>query len=535
MKSERKFYRMWKVLTFALSFVSQVYWYKVLKKSEDDWERLWEKQGRLFRDILFELKGLLIKVGQMLSIRADLLPNSFIKQIEDLVDQVPPSPWEEIKKVLEREWNGPIKDKLLSIEPKAVASASIGEVYRGILKDGTEVAVKVQRPSIQSIIQTDFRTLSIIIWFAHYFAPVPKGFISFKKLYQELKQVIERELDFKKEMETAQHFQHRFQSFSWLKIPTVYPELCTSQVLVMEWVDGARATDVQTLDENQIDRNELAQRLFRLFLPQWLEAGIFHADPHSGNVLIKSDGTVVLLDFGMVGEISKSDASNFQSLLEAILLKNYPKAAEVLLNLGFLLPGVNLKTIEKLLEEALSLDLAQLKELDVFAVQKQMNSIVKSLPVQVPTRFVFLGRSFMTIEGMIHTICPDKETVEIIKPAFMDWLNHSNTNKWKLFLTWVNSLSVIQFFHSVSELIKKPQQFLELKETQQQREFQFAIFENQKKQSFYLGIVGISGTFVGLFLQNSMLWKGSVGLLGVSLIGYVLCHWRQQKWLKSIR
>lgn len=535
MKSERKWYRMWKVLSFALSLFLQVYWYKVWKKTAADWDKLWEKLGKQFRETLFELQGLLIKVGQMLSIRADLLPNHFIKQIEDLVDQVPPSPWEDIKKVLEREWQGPIEDKIQSIEPKAVASASIGEVYRGVLKDGTEVAVKVQRPTIQSIVQTDFRTLSIIIWFAHYFAPVPKGFISFKKLYQELKQVIERELDYRKEMESAQHFQQRFQSFSKLKIPTVYEELSSSQVLVMEWVEGFRITDVHSLDHYQIDRVELAEMLFRVFLPQWLEAGMFHADPHSGNVLVKDDGTLVLLDFGMVGEISKADASNFQSLLEAILLKNYSKAAEVLLNLGFLLPGANLKTIEKLLADALSFDLSQLKEMDLFSVQRQMNDIVKSLPVQVPTRFVFLGRSFVTIEGIFFTLCPEKEPLEIMKPAFLDWLNQSDTNKWKLFFKWVQSQPAFQIVHSVTDLMKKPQQFLELKELMQQRDFQFAIFENQKKQSLILGLFGLIGAFCGIYVQTEIVWQGSLGLIGASLIGYGINSWKQRKWLKSIQ
>jgi predicted unusual protein kinase regulating ubiquinone biosynthesis (AarF/ABC1/UbiB family) len=529
-----KLYRMWKVLSLAFAVFVQVYWYKILKKPQADWDRLWEKLGQQFRQTLFELEGLLIKVGQMLSIRADLLPHSFIKQIEDLVDQVPPSPWEDIKIVLEKEWDGSIEGKLLSLDSKAIASASIGEVFRGKLHDGTDVAVKVQRPTIQSIVQTDFRSLSIIIWFAEHFAPVPKGFISFRMLYKELKQVIERELDFQKEMETAIHFEQRFAAMSGLKIPKVYKELCTSKVLVMEWVDGSRVTDVEYLERNEINRNELVQRLFRVFLPQWLEAGMFHADPHAGNVHVKSDGTLVLLDFGMVGEISKADATHFQSLLEAILLKNYAKAAEVLVNLGFLLPEANLKPIEKLLAEALSFDLAELKEMDLFAVKKQMNDIVKSLPIQVPTRFVFLGRSFVTIEGMLHTISPNRELLDLIKPAFMDWLNQSETNKWKLFLKWVNSQPVFQFVHKVFDLIEKPQQILEQKETQQLREFQFAIFENQKKQWFYLGLVGVVGTFVGIFFKEALIWQGSIGLAGISLIGYWISSWKQKKWVKQI-
>lgn len=148
------------------------------KKSEADWEQLWISIGIKFRKTLFELEGLLIKVGQLLSIRADLFPKGFIHQIQDLTDQVPPSEWAKIEEIFKAEWKGPFDRSLLSIHKQAVASASIGEVYKGVLKDGTPVAIKVQRPNIQSIIQTDFRTLSIIIWFAHHFAPIPKGFIN---------------------------------------------------------------------------------------------------------------------------------------------------------------------------------------------------------------------------------------------------------------------------------------------------------------------------------------------------------------------
>ncbi|MFJ7953869.1 ABC1 kinase family protein [Lysinibacillus sp. NPDC096418] len=475
---------------------------------------------------------MLIKVGQFLSIRKDLIPSSFIDQIQDLVDQVPPSPWEEIKSVLEKEWGNSIENVLLTIETKAVASASIGEVYRGILKDGTQVAIKVQRPSIPSIMRIDFRSLAIIIWFAHHFAPVPKGFINFKMLFKELKYVIERELDFKKELESMHHFRNRFESYQYLTIPKVYPDISTQQVLVMEWIDGVRITDVDFLDTAQINREELAQRLIRIFLPQWLEAGVFHADPHAGNVLVKSDGTIVLLDFGMVGEISRKDATHFQNLIQAILLKNFAQAAEALRDLGFLLPGANLKIIENLLKDILTLDLNQVKEMDLFALKKEMNDIVKELPIQVPTRFIFLGRSFITIEGMLLTINPNNEILDIIKPAFSDWLKQGSANNWKSVLQWINALPIFKIFHSVQDLIESPQRLLAQKETLQQREFYFSIYENQKKYTFILGVLGFVGTFSGMYLQYPVLSKVSGGLIVISTFVYFISSWRQRKWLK---
>lgn len=262
---------MTKVLMMAFSIFIQIYWYKILKKPEADWERLWGRIGERFRKTLFELEGLLIKIGQILSIRTDFLPSAFIDQIKDLTDKVPPSKWPEIQDIIETEWGSPLEQHLQSIEKEAIASASIGEVYRGVLTDGTVVAIKVQRPNIRSIVQIDFRILSIIIWFADHFVPIPKGFINFKVLFKELKQVIERELDFTKEQKALLSFKERFQNMDIIKVPNVYSELSTPKVMVMEWVEGIRFTDAEGLAKITVSRKELAQRLLTVFLPQWLE------------------------------------------------------------------------------------------------------------------------------------------------------------------------------------------------------------------------------------------------------------------------
>lgn len=151
-------------------------------------------------------------MGQFIRIRKDLIPIAFIHQIEDLVDQVPFSPWEEIQQILETEWKNPIQNVLQSIETKAIASSSIGEVYRGKLVDCTEVAIKVQRPYIPPLMKIDFRALRIIMWFAKYVVPIPKGFINYKTLFDEVQYVIKREFDFNRELETITIFRQRFES-----------------------------------------------------------------------------------------------------------------------------------------------------------------------------------------------------------------------------------------------------------------------------------------------------------------------------------
>ena len=535
MKSENKLWRMWKVLSLALSIVVRVYWYRLRGKSQWEKDKLWERIGKEFKETLFELNGVLIKVGQLLSIREDLLPKGFISQIQDLVDHVPPSPWKEIESVLEREWGSSVSSRVHAIDHDAVASASIGEVYKATLLDGTKAAIKVQRPEIPSLVKTDFRTLSIIIWFARHFAPMPKGFIDFKMLYKELKQVIEQELDFSKEMNTAISFKQRFKEQPNVKIPAMYPELCTDKVLVMEWIDGVRLNDKQSIGSYGLDGQKLAQELFRLFLPQWLEPGIFHADPHAGNILIQPDGTFVLLDYGMIGEISKRDSVHFQDLLEGVLLKNFRKASEALAELGFLLPDASPKTIEPVLKEFVTLDMEQFKQMDLISVKKEINDMVKSLPVQVPTRFIFLGRSFATVEGLVHTLSPDEETLDVVKPAFLDWVKDSNTNKWDLLMKWVSAQPLFQTVQKVRQLLDIPEKALEQKDIHQQNKFQFEMFESQKKQAFAVLLLGCVGGFTGLGLDMALIWPGSFGLGVVGLFGYWIISTKQKRWLKKLK
>ncbi len=521
-----------KLLSMAFIIFLQIYWYKLRKKPESDWEKLWESIGGRFRSTVFELEGLLIKIGQLLSTRADLLPGGFIRQIQDLTDKVPPSEWEEIEEVLHEEWKGPLEQTLLSIDKKAVASASIGEVYRGMLKNGQSVAIKVQRPHIQSIIKTDLRTLSMIIWFAHHFVPMPKGFINLKVLFKELKEVIVRELDFLQEKNNLVHFQKRFKDVDKVKIPDVYPEWSTPKVLVMEWIVGNKLTDKEKIDQLEVTQHDLAERLLEVFLPQWLEPGMFHADPHSGNILVSNEGQIILLDFGMVGEISKRDATYFQALIEGLLSKNYHKAVESLTHLGFLLPEAEPRTMERLLAELMSFQPEKWREMDFLQLKLEMNDMIQALPIQVPTRFVFLGRSFLTLEGQLRNLSQEDELLSVVKPVFIEWLSKQGNNKWSFFLIWLQSQPLFKTVHSFTEFLKLPQTLENMKETEQRRHFQFSIYENNKKQFFQLTLLGLIGMGIGIYTSHQLIIQLSVGVSLISSFGYLIYTLKLKKWMK---
>ena len=535
MKSKNKIYRMYRVLSMALMIFLKIYWYKIRRKPKTEWEKLWGKIGEQFRKTLFELEGLLIKIGQILSTRADLLPHAFIHQIEDLTDKVPPSNWMEIQEILEAEWGNSLEQNFLFIDKTAVASASIGEVYKGALKDGTEVAIKVKRPNIDSVVQTDFRILSMIIWFADHFVPIPKGFINFRVLFKELKQVIEQELDYSKELETIQYFRDRFKDMDIVQIPSVFPELSSSNVLVMEWFDGMRLTDMEELEHIAVGRREIAQRLLKVFLPQWLEPGTFHADPHPGNLFVSKEGKIILLDFGMAGEITKKDAAHFQALIESFLAKNYSKAVDCLVDLGFLLPEADTRIVEKLLAEFTSFDPTQLKEMNLMAFKMELNDVIKTLPIQVPTRFVFLGRSFVTIEGIIRSLAPDAELIELGKPIFMEWIHKQGNSKWAFVWQWIQSQPIFKFFHSIMEFLDTPKTLEKLKESEQRRHFQFIIYENNKKYCFYLSLLGLIGIGAGDYVSHGLILYLSVGVTAASVIGYFLYSQKLKKWLKYMQ
>ncbi|MFS0883486.1 ABC1 kinase family protein [Metabacillus niabensis] len=531
MKTKNKLVRIWKVLSMAFVIFLKIYWFKIRRKPKKEWEKLWGEIGERFRKTLFELEGLLIKIGQILSTRSDLLPEAFIRQIEDLTDQVPPSDWKEIYEILKKEWGDP-DQHFLVIENTAIASASIGEVYKGVLTDGREVAIKVKRPNIDSIIETDFRILKIIIWFLDYLVPIPKGFINFKVLFQELKQVIEQELDYSKELQTIMLFMERFKDMDDVKIPSVYSELSTENVLVMEWVEGVRLTDINGLAQIDVTREELAKKLIKVFLPQWLEPGMFHADPHTGNILVSKEGKIILLDFGMIGEITKKDATYFQRLIESILTKNYSKAVDCLSHLGFLLPQADLKTVEQLFAEFISYQPEQLKEMDLIALKLEINDLIQALPVQVPTRFVFLGRSFVTIEGIVSHLAPDTDLIELSKPVFIKWLNKQGNSKWSYVWAWLQSHPIFKFVHSATEFLNAPEKLERLKEIEQRRQFQFKIYETNKKQFFQLTMLGLVGIAAGIYTSHDLILNVSVGLSAISIVGYLFSSYKLKKWLK---
>lgn len=423
-------YRIYRIVWMSVKFFTQVTLFQRRYKGRftpavnEKWERLVTRQAKEYKRTALKLGGLMIKMGQFLSTRADIMPPSFIAELEGLTDRVPAVPRARAIELLEQEWNAVHTDTIMNLSDKPVASASIGEVYKGILKDGTPVAVKIQRPDIERILRADFRAMKIVIWLAKRFTAFGKQ-INFNLLYSEMVNTIGAELNFLQELRNGRSFADRFASMPGVRFPVYYDEFSTRRVLVMEWIEGARITDLAFIDANGINRRDLSERLFRLFLEQVLEGGQFHADPHGGNILIKPDGTIVLIDFGMVGSISKEEARSVLKVVEGVLLKQYDRVLDGLEELRFLLPQAD----RRLLADAIARVVAayeseELTQMDSFVVDRlldDLKGIVRTQPVQLPAEFAFFGRAVSTFIGVLHVLDPKVDLLAIARPRVLEW------------------------------------------------------------------------------------------------------------------
>lgn len=436
--NQLSFIRIYRIVFMAVKFYTQATLFQRRHRGawnplvEEKWNTLVTKQAKQYKTLALKLGGLMIKMGQFLSTRADIMPKSFLEELEGLTDRVPSVEREKIISVLETEWNSPYSSYLAELSEGAVASASIGEVYKGTLKDGTVVAVKIQRPGTEKLLRADFQAMRIVIWFMKTFTPLSKQ-INFTQLFGEMTETIGAELNFLQELQSGRAFADRFSAMDGIRFPVYFDDLSTRRVLVMEWIEGARITDLAFIEKHGLDRHEIAERLFILFLEQILYGGQFHADPHGGNILLKPDGTIVLIDFGMTGTITAADSQAVLRIAEGIIFKNYELVLDALEELRFLLPQANRElladTISRLVAAYESDELMQMDSFVVERLFKDMQNIVRTQPVQLPAEFAFFGRAASIFVGVLNVLDPGIDLLALARPRVLEWASTQKEGK----------------------------------------------------------------------------------------------------------
>ncbi|WP_169577112.1 ABC1 kinase family protein [Salsuginibacillus kocurii] len=526
-------YRIIVIVFMSVKFFLQIYFFqrttRTSREKEKRWNKLLEKQAEEYKRKALHLEGLMIKMGQFLSTRADLMPPEFLDQLASLADRVPPVSWDACRKLLKDEWNMPYKEVVKDMDTKPVASASIGQVYKGTLYGGEEVAIKIRRPKIERIVNADFKALRIVLWLAKHFTKLEKR-TDLKKMYREIREVMGDELNFISERKNGESFKRKYQELGTFNIPSFYEEWCTDKVLVMEWVEGKRITDTAFISNFSLDGTTISEQLLRGFLDQVLEEGLFHADPHPGNILLGEDGTITLLDFGMAASLKQDDAAALRQLVSGFIFDDYDEVIEALEKLGFLLPEADHEALKHSLRDLIDTffnkgqNMPEWDERLVESFIAELQRIAREQPIHLPSEFAFLGRAVSTLTGVLYAINPQLDLIQSGRPIVMDWLRGRPEANIQTFIKEAASTYGNTLLHLPQELSK----FLKEPERKRLDEAkQFSIRQSQENlrqmRSFFLKLIllGSAGFMISMWV--SVLLTVYISILFVVIGGIGAC------------
>lgn len=419
------FARIYTVVTLFVGILLELAWMSFWMRNRPDspetratWDAVYHHQAIRFRKVAERLGGLVIKVGQFLSSRVDILPKAFIDELQSLQDQVSAAPWAEIHPILEANL-GPLARHFATFPTVPIAAASLGQVYEATLRSGRRVAVKVQRPRIDAIVRADLKAMTIVVNLATRLTRFGQTFDLFTVL-REFRRTVFEELDYLREQKNTEAIRAAVAGIPFVHVPDVLPELSTRHVLTMEYRDGTKVNQRDALVAQGVNPSLVAERLIHLYLHLIMESGVFHADPHPGNILVAPDGDLVLLDYGMVGRIDPATRRQIRRLFVAVSERNPSELVESLRALGMVRPSANqlqlTRHVRYLLERYYAETLTQLAGLDVPALLRDFEALLRDEPIQVPGEFAFLGRTVAILVGLATALDPDINLVRLFAP-----------------------------------------------------------------------------------------------------------------------
>ncbi len=386
----------------------------VTRRAEKDLHRL--NQPQRLRMAMEELGPTFVKLGQLLSTRPDVLPRAYTDEFRKLQDEVPALPVEEIKRQIERQLGRPIEEICLEFSLEAIAAASIAQVHRARLRNGDEVAFKVRRPGITRTVETD---IDILMGLAHLVEQHVPAVANYDPvgLVKEFRRTIRREMDFNREGHTIERFAANFAGDPTVYVPKVYWEHSGETVLTMEYIAGIKVTEFKELTDRGFDLKELAQRGAKSFLKQVLEHGIFHGDPHPGNIFVLPDHVICMLDYGMVGRLSPELKQQLIDLLEALLHRDVERIISQLLYSGELTDDADLKSLRRDLHEFIEdyYDIL-LQDLRVGRLLTDFIEILTQHRIRFPADFMLLGKALITMEGLGRQLDPEFNMIDHMRP-----------------------------------------------------------------------------------------------------------------------
>ncbi|MDN5331271.1 MAG: ubiquinone biosynthesis protein [Tepidanaerobacteraceae bacterium] len=368
------------------------------------------------RLMLEELGPTFIKFGQILASRPDLIPQDYIEELKKLHDRIPGVGFESIKRQVEKELGKAIEEVYSFFDPHPFAAASIAQVHRAMLKGGQEVVVKVQRPGIERIIRADLDIL-------HNLAKLAEKHIPESRLYDpvglvsEFARAMQKELDFTKEAWNVEKFRRNFEGDISVYVPKVFWEYTTRKVLTIEYVNGVRVDQIDKISKTGISKKKIAENGARAILKQIFVHGFFHADPHPGNILVRPDGSIAFIDFGMVGRIDRSTMRKMAEIMLGVISKDEERIVNLLLEIGASEKRGNLE--ELMLDVQDILDRYYGKTLKEINMPELINEIFLTAGrhgIKIPSKFALLCKAILTIDGIGRQLYPEFDFIKAAKP-----------------------------------------------------------------------------------------------------------------------
>ncbi|WP_213975447.1 2-polyprenylphenol 6-hydroxylase [Tepidanaerobacter acetatoxydans] len=401
--------------------------------------------------MLQELGPTFVKLGQVLSTRPDLIPKDYIEELKKLQDNVAPFSFKEAKNQMEEDLGDKTDHIFLSIEEKPLAAASIGQVHRAVLKNGQEVVVKVRRPGIDKIITADLEIMLNLARLAEKHIPEVRIYDPVGKI-EEFADAMHKELDFTREGFNIDKFRQNFEGDETIYVPKVFWEATAQKILTIEYIKGYKVTELDEITNNNLDRKQVAVNGAKAMMKQIFIHGFFHADPHPGNIIIRPDGKIVFIDFGIVGRIDKYTKNKLADLIIGIINKDTKKIISVLLELSQVEQELNISEIEMDVEDLLDRYYGKdLKNIDMSKLLSEVFAIVAKYKIILPSNFTLLLKSLITIEGVGLELDPDFNIFETAKP-FVNKMLHERYNPQHLLKT---AVSTLQEFNKSVMLIPK--------------------------------------------------------------------------------
>ncbi len=399
--------------------------------SETNREVNQEKQAVWLKDKLIELGPTFIKIGQSMGTRADLLPLPFVVALGELQDNVPPFSNEIAFARIEKELGRKINEAYQEFEMQPVAAASLGQVYRARLHSGEEVAVKVQRPNLEATIKGDLEILKKVANFAERFPQLNEN-ADWSGMLREFNETIHEEMDYAAEGRNAERFLESFKNWDNVHVPKIYWNATTDKVLTMEFIHGTKVTDLEELHSQSLSPEKVNRLLIRTYLKQLLEDGFFHADPHPGNLLVMPDGRLAFFDFGMVGRISPELQSKMIDAFFNVVGKDPAGIAQNLIELDFLKPGTDAKTVRPVVEKMFEFHLnLKLKDVNFKELTYDLADVMYDYPFRLPSNFTYIMRALMTLEGIGIITDPEFNFFETAKPYAKEFMLRREGNDFR--------------------------------------------------------------------------------------------------------